>query len=97
MDKNISKIIRGNMLEGILEDYDIVEIIGKFVKLEKAGKNLKGLCPFHEEKTPSFIVSPSKQIFNCFGCHVGGNIIRFVMEYKKCTYEEAFLRLAEGL
>src|SRR5512147_71278 len=74
---------------------DIVEYIGSFVRLKKRGKDYLGLCPFHNEKTPSFTVSPSKQLFYCFGCHRGGDIVKFVMEYDKASYIEALETLAE--
>ena len=74
---------------------DIVEYIGSFVRLKKRGKDYLGLCPFHNEKTPSFTVSPSKQLFYCFGCHRGGDIVKFVMEYDKASYIEAIETLAE--
>lgn len=74
---------------------DIVEVIGKFVQLKQAGQNLLGLCPFHAEKTPSFTVSPSKQIFHCFGCRKGGDVFTFWMDYHKITFPEAIRDLAE--
>lgn len=74
---------------------DIVEVIGKFVQLKQAGQNLLGLCPFHAEKTPSFTVSPSKQIFHCFGCRKGGDVFTFWMDYHKITFPEALKDLAE--
>jgi DNA primase len=74
---------------------DIVEYIGSFVRLKKRGKDYVGLCPFHQEKTPSFTVSAAKQMFYCFGCHRGGDIVKFVMEYDKTGYVEALETLAE--
>lgn len=75
---------------------DIVEVVSEFVpNLTRAGKDFKGLCPFHQEKTPSFMVSPSKGIFHCFGCGVGGDIFKFVMELERCSYPEAIRKLAE--
>ena len=62
---------------------DIVELISNYIPLKKAGANYRALCPFHEEKTPSFTVNPTKQIFHCFGCHKGGNVYGFVMAYEK--------------
>jgi len=73
---------------------DIVEVIGSYIELKKAGSNYKALCPFHAEKTPSFVVSPSKQVYHCFGCHAKGNALTFVMEYEKLTYPEAIEKLA---
>ena len=73
---------------------DIVQVISRYVALKKAGKNLKGLCPFHQEKTPSFIVSPEKQIYHCFGCGKGGNVFNFLMETEKITFIEVVRNLA---
>lgn len=74
---------------------NIVDTIGQRVQLKKAGRNLKGLCPFHSEKTPSFIVSPDRQTFHCFGCGKGGDILTFVMEYEHVDFSEALETLAE--
>ncbi len=73
---------------------DIVELIGRFVRLRSAGENWKGLCPFHGEKTPSFNVNPRKGIFKCFGCGVGGDAFAFVMRQDKLTFPEAVRELA---
>ncbi len=74
---------------------DIVKIVSDYVKLRKGGVNLKGLCPFHQEKTPSFAVHPTKQIFHCFGCGVGGDVFKFVMLIENLTFPEALRRVAE--
>ncbi len=74
---------------------DIVKIVGEYVKLRKAGVNLMGLCPFHQEKTPSFAVHPTKQIFHCFGCGVGGDVFKFLMLMENLSFREALGRVAE--
>ena len=74
---------------------DIVRIVGDYVKLRKSGANFVGLCPFHQEKTPSFAVHPVKQIFHCFGCGVGGDVFKFVMLIENLTFPEALRRIAE--
>jgi len=81
-------------IESLKNSIDIVDVIGNFIELRKAGANYKANCPFHGEKTPSFVVSPSKQIYHCFGCGVGGDSIKFVMEMEKLTYPEAIEKLA---
>jgi len=74
---------------------NIVHYIGQFINLKKAGQNYKGLCPFHTEKTPSFIVSPEKQIFHCFGCGKGGNLFTFMMDYEKLNFLESVYKAAD--
>ena len=81
-------------IEKIKDAANIVDVVGEFVTLRKAGANYKGLCPFHNEKTPSFIVSPSRGTCHCFGCGKGGNSISFIMEYEQMTYPEALRWLA---
>ncbi|QOR62101.1 DNA primase [Sulfurovum sp. ST-21] len=81
-------------IESLKNSIDIVDVIGNYVELKKAGANYKANCPFHGEKTPSFVVSPSKQIYHCFGCGVGGDAIKFVMELEKLAYPEAIEKLA---
>lgn len=76
---------------------NIVDIISESVQLRKRGKNFLGLCPFHTEKTPSFTVSEEKQIYHCFGCHSGGNVFKFLMEYEKISFVESVQELAEKL
>src|SRR5205809_7706031 len=73
---------------------DIVEVIGSYFPLRRAGANFKALCPFHQEKTPSFLVSPSRQTFHCFGCGAGGSVFRFVMDYEHVDFPSAVRKLA---
>jgi len=87
-------LITQNTIQQILSRIDIVEIVGSFVKLKKRGTNYIGLCPFHNEKSPSFTVSPSKEIYKCFGCGRSGNSISFLMEAEKYSYTEALRWLA---
>lgn len=82
-------------IEEITEKNDIVDIISPYVKLKKKGNSYFGLCPFHSEKSPSFSVSPSKQMYYCFGCGEGGNVITFLMRYENDTFQEAIKSLAE--
>ncbi|MBD3393307.1 MAG: DNA primase [Chitinivibrionales bacterium] len=81
--------------EEIRERLDIAEVIGRYVALRPAGQNMKGLCPFHKEKTPSFNVHPAKQIWHCFGCGRGGDVFSFVEEYEGLTFPEVLRRFAE--
>lgn len=85
------------LIENIRNSIDIVEIIGEYVSLKRAGQNYMGLCPFHQEKTPSFSVSPAKQIFYCFGCGVGGDVFSFLMKIDNLSFPEAVESLAERL
>ncbi|MFZ1530110.1 MAG: DNA primase [Ferruginibacter sp.] len=87
-------MISQHSIQQILSRIDIVEIVGSFIKLKKRGANYLGLCPFHNEKTPSFTVSPSKEIYKCFGCGKSGNTIGFLMELEKYSYVEALRWLA---
>ena len=87
-------MISQDSIQQILSRIDIVEIVGSFVKLKKRGTNYLGLCPFHNEKTPSFTVSPAKEIYKCFGCGRSGNSISFLMEAEKYSYVEALRWLA---
>jgi len=87
-------MISQNTIQQILGRLDIIDVIGGFVKLKKRGTNYLGLCPFHNEKTPSFTVSPSKEIYKCFGCGRSGNTISFLMEHEKYSYAEALKWLA---
>ncbi len=87
-------MISQNTIQQVLSRIDIIEIVGGFVKLKKRGANYLGLCPFHNEKTPSFTVSPSKEIYKCFGCGRSGNTISFLMEHEKYSYVESLRWLA---
>src|SRR5215210_69225 len=88
-------LIPQHTLEQIRAASDIVEIVGSYVPLKRAGANFTALCPFHKEKSPSFNANPQKQIFHCFGCHKGGDVFTFVKEYENITFVEAVKRLAE--
>ncbi len=81
-------------VEKIKEAANIVDVVSEFVTLKKSGSNYKGLCPFHNEKTPSFYVSPARGTCHCFGCGKGGNSIGFIMEHEQMTYPEALRWLA---
>jgi DNA primase len=84
-----------NLLDEILSRSDIVELILSYIPLKRAGRNFKAPCPFHQEKTPSFIVSPERQIYHCFGCQAGGNAINFLMRYERLEFLEAVEVLAK--
>ena len=88
-------LIPPHLLEQIRSANDIVDVVGAVVPLKRAGTNFVGLCPFHREKTPSFNVSPHRQIFHCFGCQKGGDVFTFVREYESLSFFEAVKRLAE--
>jgi DNA primase len=81
-------------IQRILDAADITDVVSGFVTLRRRGVNMLGLCPFHNEKTPSFTVSPSKGIFKCFGCGKGGNVVNFIMEHESLSYPEALKWLA---
>ncbi|WP_131924134.1 DNA primase [Hazenella coriacea] len=83
------------VIDRVRKHFDIVDIVQSYVQLKKSGRNYFGLCPFHSERTPSFSVSPDKQIFHCFGCGVGGDTIKFMMEIEQLTFVEAVQYLAE--
>jgi DNA primase len=85
----------GSTAERVKQQADIVRVVGEYVRLKKTGKDFSGLCPFHQEKTPSFTVSPVKQIFYCFGCGKGGDIFNFVMEMERCEFPDALRVVAE--
>ena len=87
-------MISPSTIQQIQSKLDIIDVVGAFVKLKRRGTNYLGLCPFHNEKTPSFTVSPAKEIYKCFGCGRSGNTISFVMEHEKYSYVEALRWLA---
>jgi DNA primase len=87
-------VITQNTIQQILSRIDILDVVGGFVRLKRRGVNYLGLCPFHNEKTPSFTVSPSKEIYKCFGCGKSGNTISFIMEHEKLSYVETLRWLA---
>lgn len=83
------------LIEEVRQKNDIVDVISSYVSLQKKGSNYMCCCPFHGEKTPSFSVNRARQIYKCFGCGEGGNVITFVMKYENCTFPEALKMLAE--
>lgn len=90
----VNFMIAKESIENLKSSIDIVDLIGNFIELKKMGANYKAPCPFHNEKTPSFVVSPVKQIYHCFGCGIGGDGITFVMELEKLSYPEAIEKIA---
>jgi DNA primase len=90
-------MIPAEVIERVRAETDIVGLIASYIKLKRQGRSFVGLCPFHQEKTPSFNVSPDKQAYYCFGCGQGGNAITFLMNYENLSFPEAVKRLAERL
>ena len=84
-----------DIIEEVRMKNDIVDVISQYVKLTRKGSSYFGLCPFHNEKTPSFSVTPSKQMYYCFGCGAGGNVYNFIMEYENYSFGEALSHLAD--
>ena len=84
-----------DIIEEVRMKNDIVDVVSQYVKLTRKGSSYFGLCPFHNEKTPSFSVTPSKQMYYCFGCGAGGNVFNFVMEYENYSFGEALSHLAD--
>jgi DNA primase len=89
-------LIPHSFLQDLLNRVDVVEVVGRYVQLKKGGANFMGLCPFHNEKSPSFSVSPTKQFYHCFGCGAHGTAINFLMEHTGLTFPEAVNELAQG-
>ncbi len=88
-------LIRDEDIDEVRQRADIVDVISTQVQLKKAGRTFKGLCPFHDEKTPSFIVNPDRQTYHCFGCGEGGNVISFVMKTENLDFPDAVKVLAD--
>jgi len=86
-----------DLVQRVKRESDILEWVSRFVSLKKTGQNWVGLCPFHSEKTPSFTVSPGKQVYHCFGCGAGGDVIGFLMKMDGSTFPETVKLLAERL
>jgi DNA primase len=83
-----------NIIDEIRQHTDLVALVEDYLKLERRGKNMVGLCPFHNEKTPSFSVSPEKQLYHCFGCSASGNVFSLIMQMENLTFPEAARFLA---
>lgn len=90
-------MIKRDIIDKVRESTDIVELIGSYLPLKRVGKYYRTLCPFHSERSPSFYVSPERQLYHCFGCGASGNVITFLMEYEKLSFPEAVKRLAKRL
>ena len=88
-------LIPGEIIEEIRSRHDLVEVVSSYIELKKTGRNYVGFCPFHSEKSPSFTVSPEKQVYYCFGCQNGGNLFTFIMQIEDCSFPEAVRFLAE--
>jgi len=82
-------------IDEVTSKTNIVDVVSKYVQLKKSGKNLFGLCPFHEERTPSFSVAEDKQIFHCFSCGRGGNVFKFIMEIESKSFPESVIEVAQ--
>ena len=89
-------MISRRTIEEVKNRTDIVDLIGNYIPLKQASGNFRGLCPFHDEKTPSFNVNPSRQIYHCFGCHKGGDVFQFLMDHQGMDFMGAVTFLAGG-
>lgn len=103
MGQRVLEVVRVRLMDGyqaakeeIKRIVDIVELIGQFVQLKRSGQSYMGLCPFHSEKAPSFTVSPSKQMFHCFGCKKGGDLFAFWMEYHRVSFPQALKEIGRA-
>ena len=90
----MSQLIPEEIIQEVLLRADIVDVLSEYVLLKKGGTNYKGLCPFHNEKTPSFTVSPAKGLYYCFGCQASGNVVRFLMQHETLVFPDAVRLLA---
>ena len=90
----MSQGIPEEIVDEVRQRTDLVSLINEYIKLERRGKNMVGLCPFHNEKTPSFSVSPDKQLYHCFGCGASGNVFSLIMQMENLTFPEAAHYLA---
>ena len=88
-------MIPQDKIEQIKDANDIVEVLSDYLQVKKSGSNYKAICPFHQEKTPSFMISPAKQIFHCFGCHAGGNVFTFLQKVENISFIESVKILAK--
>ena len=91
----MSNSIPRDFIDRLVDETDIVNLLGQYLSLTKKGNNYVCCCPFHEEKTPSFTISPQKSIYHCFGCGKGGNVITFLQDYEGLTFIESLEKLAE--
>lgn len=92
---NVSLRIPDEIIQKVKSENDVVDIVSEVVRLKRSGRNYMGLCPFHKEKSPSFSVSPDKQIYKCFGCGETGNVFTFLMKYRNMDFIEAVKYLAD--
>ena len=89
-------MIEQKSIEHLRNSIDIADVVGAYVSLKRSGSSLVGLCPFHDDKSPSMHVSTSRGLYHCFACGAGGDAIKFVMEYEKLSYPQAIEKLVDG-